>query len=180
MNDQKNFNLFQGSTAHCNKKPVGYMNCCRIKKDGWGDDLGANCSKDEKTLMEQRIKRLCVYVGKTTTGTSPVHVNKHHYCCFGQMLDKVIQVQGRKQLGKNFGTGERPDCRGLTLDEIQRINFNHIDFTEFIEDFKLKFAGKYKAPNTGEISSRIKGSQADLKRGDNNVSNPYNVFPDAA
>lgn len=169
-----NFNLFKGTDMHCSKKPVGYMNCCGIGGDGWGGSLGAGCSKDEHLLVEQRQKNLCVYVGKVTTGTAPFHVNKHHFCCFGNMLDKVIQIQGRAQLGKNFGTGSNPDCRGLTLEEIQKIDFNKIDFTEFIEDFKAKFAGSYKAEGIGDIKARIEKGKSGIKRGDNNASDPSN------
>ncbi|WP_425360346.1 hypothetical protein [Candidatus Tisiphia endosymbiont of Ceraclea dissimilis] len=50
-----------------------------------------------------------------------------------------------------------------------------MDLTEFIEDFKLKFAGKYKAPNVGDITIRIKGTAtSNIRKGDNNPHNKGN------
>jgi Type-1V conjugative transfer system mating pair stabilisation len=176
-----NFNLFQGNNMHCSKKPVGAMNCCGIGQDGWAGKLGVGCTKDEKMLLDMRNKKLCVYAGKKRTGMEPVHVSKHHFCCFGNMLDKVIQIQGRAQLYPEkvanntlFGTGEKPDCRGLTLDEIKAIDFNKIDFTEFIEDFKKKFLAGPKIEGIGDIEQRIKGSMGGMRDGNDDISNRDN------
>ncbi len=161
MNPDKdgNFNLFEGATSGCSKKALGYSNCCRIGKVGWGKNIGAKCTKDERTLMEQRSKNLCVYVGSVKKKKAGVHVlTKHRYCCFGNILDKVIQVEGRKQLRRSFGTGGNPDCRGLSLQDIQSIDWNKIDFTEFIEDLKVKFAGSYKTSTASELKDTIEGS----------------------
>lgn len=177
MNPDKggNFSLFQGSCLHCSQKPADYSNCCRMKGKGWGRELGAKCTKDEDILAEMRGKNLCEYIGKTTTKKMGVTtVVKRHFCCFGNLLDKVVQREGRKQLGKSFGTGDNPDCRGLTLDEIQRINWELIDFSEFIEDLKVKFAGKYKTPNAGDIANTIENSMEGIRRYDDNPNNPDN------
>ncbi len=173
MNPDKdgNFNLFEGSNQHCAKKATGYSNCCRIDDKGWGKELGASCTKDEQTLMDMRSKNLCVYVGKQTKKKANIPVLvKHRYCCFGNLLDKVVQVQGRKQLGRNFGSGSNPDCRGLTLKEIQRIDWNKIDFTEFIEDLKVKFAGSYKAPSAEDLAATIEGSMSGISGFDADLS----------
>lgn len=164
--------IFAGYGAHCSKKATSYSNCCGVGK-GWGHNFGAGCSKDEQNLMEARRKKLCVYVGNENKGVMKAVV-KHHFCCWGNMLDKVIQVEGRKQLGMNFGSGGSPNCRGLTLDELQRINFDLIDFTEFIEDFKVKFFGNYKSPTAGDLELRVKGSMPDIRKYDGNPGNPAN------
>jgi hypothetical protein len=169
------FNLFKGNDMHCSKKPVGANNCCKIGNGGWATSLGASCTNDEKTLADMRGKKLCVEVGTEKTGTSPVHVTKHYYCCFGNMLDKVIQVQGRMQLGKSWGSASSRDCSGLTLEEIQRIDFNKIDFTEFIEDFQKKFVGSTKVSNTGDIAQRIeRKSSKEIRKGNDDTANKDN------
>jgi len=164
--------IFPGYGAHCSKKVTSYSNCCGVGK-GWGHNFGAGCSIDEKNLMEARRKNLCVYIGNEKKGAMNTVV-KYHFCCWGNMLDKVMQVQGRAQLGINFGSSGSPDCRGLTLDEMQRINFDQIDFSEFIEDFKVKFFGKYKEPNTSDMERRIKGTIPDIRQYDGNPGNPVN------
>jgi hypothetical protein len=176
--------LFQGNNLHCSKKPTEYSSCCDIKDKGWGTHIGAKCTPDENRLRSLRFKNLCVYVGKTESG-SLAPVKKHHYCCFNNMLDKVIQVGGRKQLGKGFGTASSPDCRGLTIAEIQAINWEKVDFREFIEDLRVKFAGKYKAPNPEAIGKKIQNStdnireyNKDARDVDNNMSGWRKGFDD--
>ena len=170
------FDLFKPNNMHCSKKPAGYTQCCRIKKEGWGTHLGAGCTKDEQILAEQRGKKLCVFATKITTAKTPFHISKHYYCCFNNMLDKVIQVQGRKQLGRRFVKSDgTADCGGFSLEEIQKIDFNKIDFTEFIKDFQKKFIGSTKASNTGDIAQRIQQtSSKEIRKGNDDTSDKDN------
>ncbi|RYE27420.1 MAG: conjugal transfer protein TraN [Sphingobacteriaceae bacterium] len=169
-----NFKLFEGFAQHCSKKPMGYTNCCAEGRAGWGKHLGANCTKDENLLIENRKKNLCVYVGKEKKQNLGATLVKHHWCCFGNMLNKVIQVEGKKQLGMSFGSGGNPDCQGLTIEQLMRLDFNRMDLGEFIEDFKGKFIGKYKSPVPGDMSDRVKGSIPNIRTYDNNPNNKAN------
>ena len=75
----------------------------------WRKEFGSRCNKDEQLLARNRSKNLCVYVGKEKIKSLGITiVVQHHICCWGNMLDKVVQVQGRKQLGLNFGSGGSP------------------------------------------------------------------------
>ena len=169
-----NFNLFAGFASHCSKKAACYSNCCPSTSKGWGKQLGAKCTKDEVSLMNLRSKNLCVYVGKTTSKTMGVPtVVKHHFCCFGNMLEKVVQVEGRKQLGTNFGSGGSPNCKGLTLDEIQKLDFSKMDFSEFINELMVKFTGSYKTHNPDEIKDTIE-NHMNIRKYDDNENNPDN------
>jgi hypothetical protein len=49
-----------------------------------------------------------------------------------------------------------------------------MDCTEFLEDFKLKFAGRYKAPTSGQLAGKANGSQDKLRKYDNNPNNQKN------
>ncbi len=165
QSDGYNFKIFEGAGRHCSKKPVGYSNCCRLEKPGtgWGKEIGAKCTKDENYLMEQRQKNLCVYVGKKSSKTLGVTtVIKHYFCCFSNILEKIIQVQGRTQLGINFGSGGSPDCRGLTLEELERIDFSLIDFSEFAEEVQKRMV----LPKGGDVEERILGSLPNINRFD--------------
>lgn len=170
------FNLFAGHNNHCSKKMLSYSNCCPDTHNGWGKQLGAKCTKDEINLMNLRSKNLCIYVGKTSSKTAGVTtVTKHHFCCFGNMLEKVVQVEGRRQLGMNFGSGGSPNCRGLTLEEIQRLDFSKMDFSEFINELMVKFTGTYKTPNPDEIAGSIK-NHLNIRKYDDNEHNLDNKF----
>ena len=153
--DGVNFKIFEGLGRNCSKKPVGYQSCCHVYPKGWGKKLGAKCSKDEEILSEKRQKNLCIYVGKESKKTAGITtLIKHHYCCFSNMLEKVVQVQARKQLGLNFGSGGSPNCRGLTLDELSRVDFSKMDFSEVAAEMQKKIA----MPNVADVKGRIEGS----------------------
>jgi len=49
-------------------------------------------------------------------------------------LARIIQEQGRTQLGIGWGGSRNPDCRGFTPAELQQIDFAQIDFSEFYND----------------------------------------------
>ena len=153
--DGVNFKIFEGLGRHCAKKPAGYQSCCQVFPKGWGQKLGAKCSKDEEILSEKRQKNLCIYVGKSSSKTAGVTtLIKHHYCCFSNILEKVVQVQARKQLGLNFGSGGSPNCRGLTLDELSRVDFSKMDFSEVAAEMQKKIA----MPNINDVKGRINDS----------------------
>jgi len=154
-NTQAGFKIFEGLGRNCTKKPVDYHNCCRVNPKGWGKQLGAKCSKDEEILSEKRQKNLCVYVGKEAKKTAGVTtLIKHHYCCFSNMLEKVVQVEGRKQLGMNFGNGGHANCRGLTLEELGRIDFSKMNFSEVAAEMQQKLS----VPNVADVKGRIDSS----------------------
>ena len=166
-----NFKLFAGFAQSCSKKATSYTNCCSTSLKGWGKNLGAKCTKDEIDLVDKRQKNLCVYVGKQNKQTMGITtIVKHHYCCFGSLLNKVIQVEGRKQLGINFGSGGSTNCRGLTLAEIMQLDFDKMDFSEFFQDI-LK---RMKIPKIGDISSRVNSSLPNVRKYDGNPNNKKN------
>ena len=165
-----NFKLFAGNEQHCSKKIADYSNCCSLKK-GWGSTLGAKCSHDEKDLAQKRRKNLCIFVGSEKRKTAGVKtLTKDHYCCFGSLFNKVFQVQARKQLGMSFGSGDNPNCRGLTLEEIMRLDFEKIDFSEFFTEITKQL----KTPNIADINSRVSSSLPNIKQYDGNPNNKQN------
>lgn len=128
--------IFTGKGVSCKKFAAGFSNCC--KDSGWGQDVGlASCSSDEKALGKAKEKRLTVYVGeycsKKVLGVCLE--KKRGYCEFDSKLAQIVQQQGRSwQLGIGFGSGSSPDCRGITPEELQKIDFSKVDFSAFYDD----------------------------------------------
>ena len=66
---------------------------------------------------------------------------RKYYCNFNSILARIIQKQGREQLGMGFGSGEFPDCRGLTFAEFDQIDMGKMDLTEFFDSLQLDPVG---------------------------------------
>ncbi|EOM3247496.1 type-F conjugative transfer system mating-pair stabilization protein TraN [Escherichia coli] len=132
----ENVRAFTGEAKSCKKFAAGFNNCC--KDSGWGQDIGlSSCSSDEKALGKAKEKKLTVYVGeycsKKVLGVCLE--KKRGYCVFDSKLARIVQEQGRRgQLGIGFGSGKSPDCRGITVDELQKLDFGVMNFSDFYDD----------------------------------------------
>ncbi|HEC2564909.1 type-F conjugative transfer system mating-pair stabilization protein TraN [Raoultella ornithinolytica] len=133
-----NVSAFTGEGRSCRKAMAGFSNCC--KDSGWGNDVGlASCNTEEKALAEAKKRKLSIYVGSYCAHKvlGVCIEKKEGYCQFESKLAKIIQDQGRRgQLGIGFGRGSSPDCRGLTVAELQRLNFDNINFADFYDDLE--------------------------------------------
>ncbi|HAF1615954.1 TPA: type-F conjugative transfer system mating-pair stabilization protein TraN [Salmonella enterica] len=150
---------FTGQAKFCKKAAAGYSNCC--KDSGWGQDIGlAKCSSDEKALAKAKTNKLTVSVGefcsKKVLGVCLE--KKRSYCQFDSKLAQIVQQQGRNgQLHISFGSSKHPDCRGITVDELQQIKFDQMDFTNFYEDLM----NNQKIPDSGALTEKGKEQIAD-------------------
>lgn len=129
---------FTGSAQSCRKAMAGFSNCC--KDSGWGNDVGlASCSSEEKALGTAKEKTLTVKVGSYCAHKvlGVCLEKKESYCQFDSKLAQIVQDQGRKgQLGIGFGKASSPDCRGITISELQSINFDTLNFANFYSDLE--------------------------------------------
>lgn len=150
---------FTGEAKFCRKAAAGFSNCC--KDGGWGQDVGlAKCNSEEKALGEAKNNKLTVSVGefcsKKVLGVCLQ--KKRSYCQFDSKLAQIVQQQGRNgQLRIGFGSAKSPDCRGITVDELQRIKFDQLDFTNFYEDLM----NNQKIPDSGVLTQKVKEQIAD-------------------
>lgn len=136
--NEANVRAFTGTAQRCRKAMAGFSNCC--KDSGWGNDVGlASCSSEEKALGKAKSKLLTVKIG-TFCAHKVLGVcveKKESYCQFDSKLAQIVQSQGRKgQLGIGFGSASSPNCRGITIDELQSINFDTLNFANFYSDLE--------------------------------------------
>ncbi|MFJ5162128.1 type-F conjugative transfer system mating-pair stabilization protein TraN [Pantoea sp. NPDC088449] len=131
-----NVRAFTGNAMSCRKAFAGFSNCC--KDSGWGQDTGlSQCNSDEMAIGKAKAKKVTVSVGeRCDRAVLGVCIQKSQvYCVFGGKLARIIQEQGRRdQLHVSFGSGDSPDCRGITVPELQKINFDLINFQDFYSD----------------------------------------------
>lgn len=147
--------VFKGKNLGCCRFPLGFKDCC--KQNGWGKSIGlSGCGDEAKELSEQRKLNKCVQVG-TYCAEKKLGVcirKKTTFCCYNSKMARLINQQGKAQLGLNFGSAEHPQCQGLTLDQLTQIDFNKLDLSELFEEI---FA-KTTTPNTTRITKDIQTS----------------------
>ena len=133
--DPDNLTVFSGSRETCSKKIFGASNCC----SGKGVPLLTPwlCSSAEKQLDEMDDKGLCYKVGSYCSSKilGVCTTSRDAYCCFGSKLSRILQVQGRQQLGKAWGKPKSEQCKGFTINEFQQLDLSKMDFTEVYAEF---------------------------------------------
>jgi hypothetical protein len=140
--------IFNGQDLRCRPPGIqtGWSDCCKKTKTWFG--LG------QCTTTEQRLAKLrttiqyrgqdrdytaadanCHYVGSYCAQKIKFIgcvQKKKTFCCFSSPLARIVQEQGRPQLGKGWGDPKNPDCSGFTIYEFQKLDFSKIDFSEWI------------------------------------------------
>ncbi|MFJ5375139.1 type-F conjugative transfer system mating-pair stabilization protein TraN [Pectobacterium versatile] len=155
-NEQESINVkaFTGEVMSCRKAMAGFSNCC--KDSGWGQDVGlSQCNSNEMALGKAKAKKVTVSIGeKCDRKVLGVCLQKSQvYCVFGGKLARIIQEQGRRdQLHVGFGSGSNPDCRGITVPELEGIDFDKINFSDFYGDLMANQA----VPNTDVMVKQVK------------------------
>ena len=132
--------MFQGKGMKCGGDALAFSKCC--KDSGWGLSLGiSDCSEEEKKLGKAKEKGLAVYLGKycSTRVLGVCIKHKKGYCVFENKMAYIIQTQGRRgQLNISMGSGKHPDCRGITPEEMQGLDFSKVDFSSFYSELNHK------------------------------------------
>ena len=111
-----------------------------------------SCDEASTETAVKNNMDLCVDVGEYCSQKLLVGCwgKKHAYCCFTNLIARIIQEQGRAQLGIGWGDPKAPDCRGLTVEELQAIDWERIDFGEYIEQLQSRIT----VPTAESVTTR--------------------------
>ena len=127
--DRQDMRFFTGQRRACHIRWFGLANCCTNS----GALVGlANCSASERELAEERNAGNTHYLGRYCSRRTFFGVCIRHsraWCVFGSKLGRILQQQGRRQLGIGWSS-----CRGLTVAEVEGIDFASLDLSEFTQD----------------------------------------------
>ena len=119
-----------------------------ITKDCCNNNAGLfSCDAEEEKLSQMKKAGIAIEVGEYCNNEDPVfhQCTSHHtaYCVFDSRIAKIIQNDGRKkQLGISFGyvndddKSSRVNCRGITKDELTKMKFDLMDFSELYDEMK--------------------------------------------
>lgn len=150
--DPNSLSLFKGTSNDCRKWPLNAMNCCSNK--GWAIDRLASCHDNEKQLHQQQQDSLVHEVGSYCSNKIFRKIcteKKRSFCVFDSKLARIIHEQGRGQIGLSWGEPESPNCRGFTPQELQRLNFEQMNLSEYYQDIWRQT----QAPNAAQLSQRV-------------------------
>ena len=127
--DRDDMRFFKGKRKACTIRLFGLANCC--KNTGLLVGL-ADCSAEEQELAKERNGGNTHYLGKYCSKRTFFGFcirRARAWCVFGSKLGRILQEQGRSQLGVGWGS-----CRGLTVAEIEGIDFERLDLSEFTDN----------------------------------------------
>lgn len=154
--DISRLQLFGGKKSQCSKSIASDLmyDCCFAYKGLTNDLKLSKCTSDEIALAEKREKGLCYYIGSYKKKMLNLWTSRkeHVYCCFPTKLARVLQQEGRRQLGIKWGTPKKPLCRGLTQAEIQRLDLSKLDLSE-----------AYEVPPSVDMTNKIHAIEKRLK-----------------
>jgi conjugal transfer mating pair stabilization protein TraN len=111
-----------------------------------------SCEDAEQVLAMKRDNRLCHGVGSYCSARLPIIrtciETTETYCCFNSRLSRIINEQGRAQLGRGWGGAQGPDCSGFALAQLQALDFSRMDLSEFYAEIAPTL------PNLGDLQQR--------------------------
>lgn len=94
------------------------------------------CDQAEILTAMKRKADLCHYVGsycgKKAFGGCVTKMESQ--CCYVSKLAKIINVGGKAQLKRSFGTPENPSCEGFTAQDLETLDFSKLDLSEFYNE----------------------------------------------
>ena len=137
--------IFRGVMQECEKYMWGMRDCCT--DNGFLEGL-INCPRELQILQQAKREHRVVYVGHYKPHR--FSTTRYRYCVFPTKLAGIVQIQGRyTQLGIGFGSVWHPDCRGVTPEELERINFKALDLSEMVAEL----VGKKNVPQDAAMDA---------------------------
>jgi conjugal transfer mating pair stabilization protein TraN len=129
--------IFAGTSIKCEHYPLHARDCCT--DSGWGDWV-LHCPKELQELQRAKADGRAVFVGEYDDWVLDSRT-QYVYCMFPTTLSSIVQIQGRgAQLHIPYGTPKAPDCRGITPEELERIQFDQLNLSSLEQEFMSRLS----------------------------------------
>jgi len=155
--------IFGGKDRRCTRNCLNFRDCCGNGK-GWGVSLHIrDCPKEELELSELRKAKKCVHIGTFCAERFAGGCIRKQttFCCFGTKLSRLIQEQAHAQLGLGWGTPQRPECQGLTEDQLSRLDFSRMDLSELYAEIEATMKAKTQE-DVAPIAERLQKNVSNM------------------
>lgn len=127
--DRRNLRIFSGAREFCTIRLLGGQNCCT--DSGVFIEAGLlGCEAHEIELAEARAAGVTHYLGEYCAKRflGICRRRDRAWCVFTSELGRILHEQARPQLGIGWN-----DCDGFTVSQIQSIDFDRVDLSEFTD-----------------------------------------------
>lgn len=134
--------IFAGVNWQCRIAVAGIGNCCG------GHARFLNCHAEEKALAVAITEGRADQIGAggrycAVRKMGICWEEKESWCVFPSKLAEIFQKQGRwGQLGIDFGWARggtnAPNCRGITPEQLERINFQNLNLSSVSKEFESR------------------------------------------
>lgn len=122
--------IFKGVAQECERYPIGTRDCCT--DSGFLDGF-MSCPSKMQALQRAKLDGRVRYLGHYKN--NPLSKTRYAYCVFPTKLAAIVQLEGREgQLHIPFGTPKKPDCRGITPEQLERIDFNRLNLDPLVNE----------------------------------------------
>jgi conjugal transfer mating pair stabilization protein TraN len=119
-----------------------------------------SCSDEEKTLANLKSQNLCHPIGafcsneiKFLGAVIGCLETTQRFCCFNGLLAKGIMEGAHIQLGLSWGSAQAPNCSGLSVSQLQSINFTDPIYASVMAPFSAEIMAKYNQTGGTNIGS---------------------------
>lgn len=114
-----------------------------------------SCDQSDMLTGMRKGQRLCHHVGTYCSQKFFGACIKEYegHCCYNSRLARIVQEQGRPQIGKSWGTPEAPQCGGFTAGELSQLDFSRMDLSEFVAEIQQKAINT--VPGTTRAASNV-------------------------
>ena len=151
--DRGSMRIFSGEWQFCTIRLLGGQNCCT--DSGIFIEGGLlGCEAHEIELAEARSQGLTHYWGeycaKRILGIC--RRRDRAWCVFTSQLGRILHEQARPQLGIDWD-----DCDGFTVSQIQGIDFDRVDLSEFTDTLlDTSRPPGVSLPDAGDTGTRMR------------------------
>lgn len=95
-----------------------------------------SCEQSEYELDAKKQLKVCKDLGSYCDKNGSILglclVRKESYCCYNSPLARILNEQIKPQLGMDFGTPQNPDCAGIKVGDLSRVDWSRVSLDEWL------------------------------------------------
>jgi len=95
-----------------------------------------SCEQTEYELAAKKQLKVCKDLGTYCKTRSPISgtclVREESYCCYNSPLARILNEQIKPQLAMGFGTPKAPECSGIKVTDLAKVDWTKVNLDEWI------------------------------------------------